>query len=187
MSRECTLKEAYIIKALDEIQPSWRNGEDVVLETKNKIWKRIAEKYSEFIDANDIACISHRSIEKTVARIREKLKIPSRMDSIKKLHTPIQASDISLQSVHINEKKEGSAVKSVFSETVCHFEPQTTISPESEPCGVKGKINYCMSFTFEYVCLKCGCSAKFLIDFSNMKVYKKTDNNTYKEMKFDET
>lgn len=84
MTKECTLKEAYILKCLDEFQLDWRRGRDVTYETKMKIQKRIMDKYSDFFDTHE--CISVRSIEKTLKRIREKFKISA--DSAVKLSLP---------------------------------------------------------------------------------------------------
>lgn len=72
MTKECTLKEAFIIKALDELQPDWRTGADVRRETKDKIRERVAKKYADIFDPDDSACITYRSIEATVTRIRDK-------------------------------------------------------------------------------------------------------------------
>lgn len=83
MTHECTLKEAYIIKALDEIQPDWRTGTDVRRETKDKIRERVAKKYADIFDPNNSACITIRSIEATVKRIRDKLDITALRDRSK--------------------------------------------------------------------------------------------------------
>lgn len=103
MTHECTLKEAFITSKLDEIQPDWRNGADVTRETKDKIRQRVIEKYGEILENPD--CISLRSIECTITRIREKLNIPSRMsklqeskNSIKNLDTRIHAGTTILDS-----------------------------------------------------------------------------------------
>ena len=82
MTKECTLKELFITSKLDEIQPDWRTGADVTQETKDKIRQRVFEKYSDLLE--DAECISIRSIENTVGRIREKLEIPHNSSIIKK-------------------------------------------------------------------------------------------------------
>lgn len=96
MTKECTLKEAYIIKALDEIQPDWRDGKDVTRTTKDRIRQRIAEKYADIFDPDDSVCITFRSIEKTVTRIREKLEIkPSKIGGPKKEnYSPVWVSSL---------------------------------------------------------------------------------------------
>jgi len=60
-------------------------------------------KYGELLE--DAECITIRSIEKTLGRIREKLKIPSKMfeskekhDIIKEFHQPIRAGSNSSDS-----------------------------------------------------------------------------------------
>ena len=81
MTKECTLKELFITSKLDEIQPDWRTGADVTQETKDKIRQRVFEKYSDLLE--DAECISIRSIESTITRIRDKLNIPHKSDIIK--------------------------------------------------------------------------------------------------------
>ncbi len=78
MTKECTLKEVFIISKLDEIQPDWRTGADVTHETKEKIRQRVFEKYSDLLE--DAECISFRSIKETITRIRDKLNLPAKRD-----------------------------------------------------------------------------------------------------------
>jgi len=95
--QECTLKEMFVATKLDEIQPDWRDGSDIKLDTKQKIQQYIQEHYSEIISPDDSFCLTFRSIEMTVMRLRKKLDIKTkmsrkepertweRMDSVKKL------------------------------------------------------------------------------------------------------
>lgn len=78
ISQECTLKEAFIMKKLDELQPNWRTGEDVVWITKNKIKEYIEERYSEILSPTGSACLTFRSLENTIGRIRKKLNIEAK-------------------------------------------------------------------------------------------------------------
>lgn len=78
MTQECTLKEAFIMKKLDELQPNWRTGEDVVWATKNMIKEYVEEHYSEILSPTESACITFNSIEKTIMRIRKKLDIQAK-------------------------------------------------------------------------------------------------------------
>lgn len=80
MTHECTLKEAFITKALDEIQPDWCTGADVRRETKDKIRERVAKKYADIFDPDNSACMTVRSIEATVKRVRDKLDIVALRD-----------------------------------------------------------------------------------------------------------
>lgn len=133
MTHECTLKEAFIIKSLDEIQPDWRTGADVRRETKDKIRERVAKKYADIFDPDNSACITIRSIEKTLGRIRDKLEISSKMfeskekhNIIKEFHQPIRAG---------SNNSDSSALKPAPSSDVqATAEPaEPAKEPEEEP------------------------------------------------------
>ncbi len=76
MTQECTLKEMFIIKQLDKLQPNWREGADVVISTKEAIQAYIFDHYSDLLTLFDNPeCITIRTIEHRLANIRTKLGI----------------------------------------------------------------------------------------------------------------
>ena len=69
------MKEAFVERKLDEIQPGWRNGEDITAETKQKIREYVASKMpDEFKD--DAACLTDYSIRNMANKIRERENLP---------------------------------------------------------------------------------------------------------------
>ena len=89
MSPPCTIKEAFIATKLDEYQPSWRNGADVVLETKLKIEAYIQEHYKDLLSTMGAKCLTHMSIEETTKRARKKLGIQAKRHPTKLEDKPI--------------------------------------------------------------------------------------------------
>jgi hypothetical protein len=75
MTKQCTMKEAFVKRKLDEFQPGWRNGEDITAETKQKIREYVASKMpEEFKD--DAACLTDYSIRNMANKIRERENLP---------------------------------------------------------------------------------------------------------------
>ena len=75
MTKQCTMKEAFIERKLDEFQPGWKNGEDITAETKQKIREYVASKMpEEFKD--DAACLTDYSIRNMANKIRERESLP---------------------------------------------------------------------------------------------------------------
>jgi hypothetical protein len=75
MTKQCTMKEAFVERKLDEFQPGWRNGEDITAETKQKLRDYVASKMpDEFKD--DAACLTDYSIRNMANKIRERENLP---------------------------------------------------------------------------------------------------------------
>ncbi len=75
MTKQCTMKEAFVERKLDEFQPGWRNGEDITAETKQKIREYVASKMpDEFKD--DATCLTDYSIRNMATKIRERENLP---------------------------------------------------------------------------------------------------------------
>lgn len=75
MTKQCTMKEAFVERKLDEFQPGWRNGEDITTETKQKIREYVASKMpDEFKD--DASCLTDYSIRNMANKIREREDLP---------------------------------------------------------------------------------------------------------------
>jgi hypothetical protein len=69
------MKEAFVERKLDEIQPGWRDGEDITAETKEKIREYVASKMpDDFMD--DISCLTDYSIRNMATKIRERESLP---------------------------------------------------------------------------------------------------------------
>jgi hypothetical protein len=69
------MKEAFVERKLDEFQPGWRDGEDILAETKQKIREYVASKMpDEFRD--DAACLTDFSIRNMANKIRERESLP---------------------------------------------------------------------------------------------------------------
>jgi hypothetical protein len=69
------MKEAFVERKLDDIQPGWRDGEDITAETKQKIREYVASKMpDEFKD--DAACLTDYSIRNMATKIRERENLP---------------------------------------------------------------------------------------------------------------
>lgn len=75
MTKQCTMKEAFVERKLDEFQPGWRDGEDITAETKQKIREYVASKMpDEFKD--DASCLTDYSIRNMATKIRERESLP---------------------------------------------------------------------------------------------------------------
>ena len=75
MTKQCTMKEAFVERKLDEFQPGWRDGEDITAETKHKIREYVASKMpEEFKD--DASCLTDYSIRNMATKIRERENLP---------------------------------------------------------------------------------------------------------------
>ena len=75
MTKQCTMKEAFVERKLDEFQPGWRDGEDISAETKQKIREYVASRMpEEFKD--DAACLTDYSIRNMANKIRERENLP---------------------------------------------------------------------------------------------------------------
>ncbi|MBU4076704.1 MAG: hypothetical protein KKI06_08370 [Euryarchaeota archaeon] len=82
MTRHCSFKEAFIENQLDELQPGWRNGEDITSETKQKIKDYVASKMpKELIGLEE--CITDYSIWHMAKKIRERENLPKPQKSNK--------------------------------------------------------------------------------------------------------
>lgn len=75
MTKECSLKEAYIERKLDEFQPGWRNGEDITAETKQKIRDYTNSKIQDD-EIKVTACLSNYSIGHMAKNIRKLKNLP---------------------------------------------------------------------------------------------------------------
>lgn len=75
MTKQCTMKEAFVERKLDEFQPGWRDGEDISAETKQKIREYVSSKMpDEFKD--DASCLTDYSIRNMANKIRERETLP---------------------------------------------------------------------------------------------------------------
>ena len=77
VTQECTLKELFVAKKLDEFQPNWRGGADVTFANKMKIQKYVSEHYSDIISPAASLHLTIRSIQNTIQQVREKLDVES--------------------------------------------------------------------------------------------------------------
>lgn len=68
-------KELFIALAVDEIQPDWRYGADIKLETKQKLQQYVQNHYADIISPDNSYLLTFRSIDTTIKRIRKKLDI----------------------------------------------------------------------------------------------------------------
>ncbi len=75
MTKNCTLKEAFIEKQLDKFQPNWRNGEDITAETKQKIKDYVASQMPDELKES-ASCITDYSIWHMAKKIRKRENLP---------------------------------------------------------------------------------------------------------------
>lgn len=81
MTKECTLKEMFVVEHLDKIQPGWREGEDVTAATKNAIKTYVLEHYKDVIDLFESPdCITTRSLGGAITRAQGKLNISPKVN-----------------------------------------------------------------------------------------------------------
>lgn len=75
MTKQCTMKEAFVERKLDEFQPGWRNGEDITAETKQKLRDYVASKMpDEFKD--NASCLTDYSIRNMANKVRKRENLP---------------------------------------------------------------------------------------------------------------
>ena len=75
MTKQCTMKEAFVERKLDDFQPGWRDGEDISAETKQKLREYVASKMPEELK-DDAACLTDYSIRNMANKIRERENLP---------------------------------------------------------------------------------------------------------------
>ncbi|MCJ7617350.1 MAG: hypothetical protein MUO43_12525 [Desulfobacterales bacterium] len=95
MTKECTLKEAFIESKLTEFQPNWKTGEDITAETKQLIKDYVAEKIpSDILEGTE--CITDYSIWHMAQKIREREGLPAPVHSNKGQISESEPDEVSL-------------------------------------------------------------------------------------------
>lgn len=105
MGKECSLKEAFIESKLDEYQPDWKKGKNILAETKEKIKNYILGKYPDD-DIGAIECLSNYTIVHMARKIRERKNLTNPTTS-KNKRSVRSSSSIDLKNdLKINKKQE---------------------------------------------------------------------------------
>lgn len=124
MTKQCTMKEAFVERKLDEFQPGWRGGEDITAETKQKIREYVASKMPE--DFRDYAaCLTDYSIRNMANKIRERESLPKPKRTNKgnakdAVSQPSTSEEIKTQNT--TDNKDSSHQHSEKSATIIRFD-----------------------------------------------------------------